>query len=382
MRVYFNLRKGSRERMWETAKEAQKVVEVIIPPIPKSNSSNIFQRNHFSITGKIIGRLKGEIGRFLINRQKIKAIEKKIDLLYMWGSFPINSPSPFIIELDNPYCLTYYHRNSFLKRRAKIGKELLKAKKIHFLSETARLHLFRLLEGLPQQETLKKRAVVFYPFVDANYKKVKKRQKSPITFLFIGLGYKRKGGRELLKAFQRVKGKNLRLIFISDITPAEREQYRDSRIEFFPPLSRRQLLERIYPQADVLLFPTFYESFGMVALEALSFGLGIIATNLYAMPEIVEDGVNGKLLHHPIIPPEKWNGKWIVNPVDITVQQFYHRYLSNGEFYYSLYRELKEGIEMATDLLEEWQGRAIERFQKRFSPTKWLETFQKSILEE
>jgi glycosyltransferase involved in cell wall biosynthesis len=53
-------------------------------------------------------------------------------------------------------------------------------------------------------------------------------------------------------------------------------------------------------QADVLVLPTYVESFGMVALEALAHGLALIATDVYALRELVEDGRNGRLLSPPI----------------------------------------------------------------------------------
>ena len=43
------------------------------------------------------------------------------------------------------------------------------------------------------------------------------------------------------------------------------------------------------------MFPTFYhyETFGQVLLEAMGVGLPVIATRRAAIPEIVEEGVNG-----------------------------------------------------------------------------------------
>jgi glycosyltransferase involved in cell wall biosynthesis len=51
----------------------------------------------------------------------------------------------------------------------------------------------------------------------------------------------------------------------------------------------------IVSQSDVLVFPTFfrYETFGLVLLEAMGAGLPVITTRRAAIPEIVEEGVNG-----------------------------------------------------------------------------------------
>jgi len=45
----------------------------------------------------------------------------------------------------------------------------------------------------------------------------------------------------------------------------------------------------------VLVFPTYfrYETLGQVLLEAMGAGLPVIATRRAAIPEIVEEGVNG-----------------------------------------------------------------------------------------
>ena len=50
-----------------------------------------------------------------------------------------------------------------------------------------------------------------------------------------------------------------------------------------------------YKQANIFAFPTFYhnETYGIVNLEAIQFGLPIISTNEGAIEDIVENGING-----------------------------------------------------------------------------------------
>ena len=49
----------------------------------------------------------------------------------------------------------------------------------------------------------------------------------------------------------------------------------------------------LFGQADIFVFPTLVDSYGIVLLEALRAGLPIVATNVGAGPEIVRDGING-----------------------------------------------------------------------------------------
>jgi len=46
---------------------------------------------------------------------------------------------------------------------------------------------------------------------------------------------------------------------------------------------------------DVFFYPSRHEGLGSVLLDAMAFGLPIVATNVGGIPEIVEDGANGRL---------------------------------------------------------------------------------------
>lgn len=51
----------------------------------------------------------------------------------------------------------------------------------------------------------------------------------------------------------------------------------------------------LYRAADILMFPSRHEGYGMVLLEAMSFGLPIIATDIPTTREIIKDDENGFL---------------------------------------------------------------------------------------
>jgi D-inositol-3-phosphate glycosyltransferase len=48
-----------------------------------------------------------------------------------------------------------------------------------------------------------------------------------------------------------------------------------------------------YSAAEVLVMPSFYESFGMVALEAMACGTPVIASQVGGLAFLVKDGVTG-----------------------------------------------------------------------------------------
>ncbi len=67
------------------------------------------------------------------------------------------------------------------------------------------------------------------------------------------------------------------------------------KLRFLGILSRLEL-ERCYRECDVVLMPSRYESFGLVAIEAMAAGKPVIALDIGGLREIVVDGVNGLLV--------------------------------------------------------------------------------------
>ncbi|MGA8530809.1 MAG: N-acetyl-alpha-D-glucosaminyl L-malate synthase BshA [Acidobacteriaceae bacterium] len=60
-------------------------------------------------------------------------------------------------------------------------------------------------------------------------------------------------------------------------------------------LGKQANVSEILPLADLLLMPSEQESFGLVALEAMACRVPTIATRVGGVPELIEDGANGRL---------------------------------------------------------------------------------------
>ncbi|MDF5724548.1 MAG: glycosyltransferase family 4 protein [Rhizonema sp. PD37] len=65
---------------------------------------------------------------------------------------------------------------------------------------------------------------------------------------------------------------------------------------FFHDGSDKDLLCQLYSQAKIFVLPSINETFGIVLIEAMYYGLPIITTNVAAIPELITDGENGLLV--------------------------------------------------------------------------------------
>lgn len=121
--------------------------------------------------------------------------------------------------------------------------------------------------------------------------KVKKQHHDGSHLLFVSLRFFTKGGKELLEAVDRLGKKyDLSLTVVSDVPDVLQQKYAGKNVTFIAPvLSRETLLATHFSQADIFVLPSYMDTFGMVFLEAMSMGIPVVSTNVFAIPEILGD---------------------------------------------------------------------------------------------
>jgi glycosyltransferase involved in cell wall biosynthesis len=121
-----------------------------------------------------------------------------------------------------------------------------------------------------------------------------------VNFLFMGRLGQRKGVYDIIKSAQHLQGHNIKI-----------DLYGDGEVEAI----RQQILaagvadkitvhgwidgsrkDETFRQANVLLLPSYHEGLPISVLEALAYGLPVLATDVGGIAEAVEDGVNGYLI--------------------------------------------------------------------------------------
>lgn len=116
---------------------------------------------------------------------------------------------------------------------------------------------------------------------------------TPSDFVAIYVGDLQKGASLAMEAIAGIEGARLLLVSRSPIDAYHRLAValgiRD-RVIFHPPTEQ---IERLYAAADVLLFPTFYDAFGMVITEAMAMGLPVITTRSAGAAELIQSECQG-----------------------------------------------------------------------------------------
>lgn len=118
--------------------------------------------------------------------------------------------------------------------------------------------------------------------------------------LFVG-EYRRKGLATVIRAIGKLPDAPVHLLAVGK---GDLEQYQSlaaqagitNRVTFAPPARD---IEQVFGAADLFVFPTYYEPFGMVITEAMASGLPVITSRNAGAAEMITEGVSGLLLDKP-----------------------------------------------------------------------------------
>lgn len=162
--------------------------------------------------------------------------------------------------------------------------------------------------GVTNAQLLEKVEVV-YPAIRTVSDEQIQYNKDHLNLLFSG-DFFRKGGANVIDAFEKIQKSysDVTLILCCDekfdfITKniSLRNEYlnkikANKKIDFRGRIPRDEMINTVLPQTDIYLLPTYAEAFGYAILEAMAYGIPVISTNLFAIPEMVEHEKTGYLI--------------------------------------------------------------------------------------
>ena len=119
------------------------------------------------------------------------------------------------------------------------------------------------------------------------------------TCVALYVGDLQRGVPPAIRAVARVPG-----VHLLAVSPSPPEPYRilanelgvGDRIHFLSPTRQ---VERYYAAADLFLFPSCYDAFGLVVTEAMASGLPVITTRAAGAAEVIDHGIDGLVVDDP-----------------------------------------------------------------------------------
>jgi glycosyltransferase involved in cell wall biosynthesis len=114
-----------------------------------------------------------------------------------------------------------------------------------------------------------------------------------------------KGGEFVFQAFEKLKNSNdILFLNIGGESDQESEKWLD-----FGYVNDPKTMAKLYSAADIYLFPTLAETFGMTVVEAMSCRLPVVTFETGGVPEIVENEISGFVVEYK-------NGKMLVETLE------------------------------------------------------------------
>ena len=156
-------------------------------------------------------------------------------------------------------------------------------------------------ESLEELGTKAPIIVTPYGFPTAEFAPKAAPPSGPFTVLSVGSHDLRKGTPYLLEAWKKadLEGARLRLVGRMRLRKEFLERYgalfASGRIEHVPHRAKSELAAD-YQAADLLVFPTLGDGFGIVLQEAMCCATPVLTTRCGGGPEIVSDGDDGFLV--------------------------------------------------------------------------------------
>ena len=122
-------------------------------------------------------------------------------------------------------------------------------------------------------------------------------QKQGNKILFIGRNFKRKGGDLVYKAFTILK-KSFPECELHVAGPIKNPINTPINGYYFHGDCTKEMISALFNKCDIFCMPSYFEAYGLVFIEALTYGLPCIGRNAYEMPYFIKDNVTGYLIEN------------------------------------------------------------------------------------
>lgn len=259
-----------------------------------------------------------EVYNLQYTNKKVKLPELSAYPIIQFGEFP-NSANvhsyiyqdlsiSYIAKIEQERSLGYefsgfgYISKRALNRRLKLQQSFYK-NAVGVFTMSHWLHSYLLMNGIVPKEKLK----CVGGGVNLDINRIDSSNKHGNKILFVGKDFLRKGGDLVYDAF---------CVLNSQFNP-DAELYiagpqslpieiTNKNVHFVGEKTSEELVD-YFNVCDIFVMPSRFEAYGLVFIEALTFGLPCIGRNCYEMPYFIEEGKTGYLIENdePVVLAKK-----------------------------------------------------------------------------
>ncbi len=249
---------------------------------------------------------------------------QRFDLVHAFNRIPLGS-TPFVINFESHLPRAFGHENDALFRWMKKTLAGPRCRRIVAISDYARRQFVRQHEGQAEAAALFAKLEVRYPNIVLPVDLQPFDAAGPLRLLFVGNHFARKGGCVALRLAELAAERGLPITldivssfetgsWVDPLRPAFFDADR-ARLAALPTVTHQGSLPNasvraLMRQAHFLLLPTFSDTFGYSAIEAMAEGTPVIGTDQAALPEFITDGQNGILLSLEKDAIGEWRHVW------------------------------------------------------------------------
>jgi glycosyltransferase involved in cell wall biosynthesis len=253
--------------------------------------------------------------------KRLADIASSVDAVLMYGNDcqPVRLPeTPLFVYSDNFSLHTAQVSHSNMAQLNEVRQRIAHSNEVSVFNRASGIFTFsdyiaRQLEIMASQPKDKLETVYAGFSLDPRISMLQRDEvafHSPPRILFVAREWKYKGGDLLLLAFETLRKTypDATLTIAGFDAPPPHVKSVPRGVKFAGYLSKRtpeglERLTKLYQESTMFVLPTLYDSFPIVLLEAMSSGLPIITSRLWALPEMVPEGVAGFT-----VPPGDFEG--------------------------------------------------------------------------
>lgn len=234
--------------------------------------------------------------------------KNRIDIMYYPGNYAsLFCPAPFLLQVQSLLDVFKNKKLGFLKRIYRkniLGVSIKNAKQITTPSKIAKEEIIKHFKIDENKINVIYHGIDEYYYSDnlleSEKAEIFKRYKINGKYiLYVSALWEHKNHINLILAYNEVVKKlnyNIKLVLIGEGLGVNKNYLYylynlpiklgiKNNVVFTGNIEKKEL-KYFYKYAELLVFPSFCESFGMPLLEAMAVGIPIIASNSYALPEI------------------------------------------------------------------------------------------------